>query len=103
MADDPLVDDDVLEQPTTASTEAEGLSNQVQVIRSSRQYNLALLSLIGMLLFTTAMLFFVDVNKIAALEPVVVWFFAGTTSVVTAYFGFNAWSYIKNPHAGKSG
>lgn len=56
---------------------------------------MAWLAMIAILLATVAMMFFVPVEKIKALENVVTWFYMAMTTVIGAYMGATTMQYIK--------
>ena len=99
VTDDPMVDDDVLTGGEEAKPANSGESKVGLVIKSRRQFQLAAASMWATVLFTLGMMFFVDAERLSLLEPVIVWFYGTMAAVITGYFGFNAWAFIKNPRA----
>jgi hypothetical protein len=63
--------------------------------RFKNRRRMAWLAMIAILIVTVAMMFFIPVEKVKALENTVTWFFMAMTTVIGAYMGATTMQYIK--------
>ncbi len=63
--------------------------------RWKNRRRMAWLSLFSILAFTVALLFFVDSDRLSAIEEASTWFYMSMASIVGAYMGFSTWAAKK--------
>lgn len=56
---------------------------------------MAWLSLLGILLATIAIFFFVPLARLEVIKEVMAWFYMAMTSIVGFYMGATTWAYVK--------